>query len=768
MSHPESVVARNMASQTSSVDPELNPPALPARVAVGPSRHQLVKAHGRSSVPSSPNHRMTPAFLWQVFCQWWKWVVPLGLLLSLAAGAVVWCLHVPKYEATTLVTIESEVPFIAFDKGNFNHDGDRYVQTQIELLRGPVALNHVLMRDDIVAMPEIREKRDPLKYLQEQLMVNQVGKSDLYQVSYVSRSAQDAATVANAVVSEFLLMQHRDEKVRSRIVIEVLEKDRAERKPKVDGLRKQVVELAKELTGKDPFGQGVVTDVNAFSPAAALYQSLTEADVSFEVLKAELQALKEAPALMDEKIAAAGVLELEISNRADVRYLEDRSAQLNEAIAQLKNLPRKKIGDTWENDPQYIRLHDLSEQSKAELEELKTKARQKLVAFRLEERKAEHQRLIAGKEQELAALIKKREMLTQKFQSHLQALKSSSAQSADLEFAKAELEREEKVFELIAARQLALQTEQNAPARVSLRLTASPPKMALEPIPYKLLLVACLISLIAPLAIAVAQESFAGRISSPEQLTKESMLPVLGEVSRFPSRRVTAASQALPPAQQREMYIFAESIDSLRTNLMLTEHLGAPGQTKVIAICSAASGEGKTSVATSLAISIAQATKQPTLVLDADLRAPDIGAMLGVPTHPGVAELLCGKTTLGQAIHRVGDSQTYVMPAGKHRVNPHHILHESNIDTLLNSLRKKFSTIVIDTPPVLAASDSLVYAKAADLVVFCSLADVSRAKQVRIAVDRLQSTGANIAGAVLSGVSIKRYVYNYGSYIQSE
>jgi Mrp family chromosome partitioning ATPase len=91
-------------------------------------------------------------------------------------------------------------------------------------------------------------------------------------------------------------------------------------------------------------------------------------------------------------------------------------------------------------------------------------------------------------------------------------------------------------------------------------------------------------------------------------------------------------------------------------------------------------------------------------------------------------------------------------------------LHGSKIDELLGTLREKFSTIIIDTPPVLSASESLVYAQAADLVVLCSLADVSRATQVRAAVNRLQSTGANVAGAVLSGVPFNRYVYQYGTY----
>jgi polysaccharide biosynthesis transport protein len=728
-------------------------------------RRQLTRSTDRAGSSAPPDRALTPAFLWRAVCQWWKWVAPLGLVLSMAAGAIVWYLHVPMYEAEALVKIETEVPFIAFETGDFNHDGDRYVQTQIELLRGTVVLAPVLSRPEVAAIREIKEDFDPLKFLQKQLTVAQVGKSELYQVSYVSRSPQDAATVANLIIAEYLKMQDHEDKQRSRIVIDVLEKERLDRGVKVEQLRKRVVELAKELTGKDPFGQGVVTDVNAFSPAATLYQSLTESDVSLEVLKAELQALNEAPILTADKVTAAGLLDLEISNRLDVRQLEERSAVLHEEIADLKSQPRTKIGDTWEKDPEIQRLTERAEGAKAELEELKAAARKELVAFRLAQQQTEHQRLLAAKTQDLTSLAKKREMLTQKFDMHLQELKSGGAQSAELEFARAELDREQKVFELIAARKLALQTEMRAPARVSLMQSASVPTISLEPIPYKLLLLACLTALVAPLAVAVAQESIVQRITSPEQLTKESLLPVLGEVARFPMRRVSMTQQALPAAQQRERYVFAESIDSLRTNLMLTENLGVPGQKKGIAICSAASGEGKSSVAASLAVSIAEATQQPTLIMDADLRAPDIAAILGVPTHPGLAEVLCGKASLREAIHRVGDTQTFVMPAGIHRVNPHHIMQGSKIDALFEALHGKFSTIVIDTPPVLGASESLVYAKAADFVVFCSLADVSRAKQVRAAVARLHSTGANIAGSVLSGVSVGRYVYDYGSYV---
>jgi Mrp family chromosome partitioning ATPase len=104
-------------------------------------------------------------------------------------------------------------------------------------------------------------------------------------------------------------------------------------------------------------------------------------------------------------------------------------------------------------------------------------------------------------------------------------------------------------------------------------------------------------------------------------------------------RRIAGSPKALPATEQRQLMIYTESIESLRTNLMLTENLGAPGHGKVIAICSAASGEGKTSIATSLGMSIAEATNHPTLVFDADLRAPEISKFFEVPNHPGVSEV---------------------------------------------------------------------------------------------------------------------------------
>ena len=344
-------------------------------------------------------------------------------------------------------------------------------------------------------------------------------------------------------------------------------------------------------------------------------------------------------------------------------------------------------------------------------------------------------------------------------------MQAGEEKSVALEFARGELARAEKVFELIAARRLALQTGTARPARVRLTRKAEVPLGPLQSMPYKILFLACSAGLVAPFGLALAREITVRRVTDVEQFAEESKLRVLGEVSKLPVRFIAVSSQKHGGRLRREMDIFAESINSLRTHLSIAEGLDSQ---QVVAIASSVSGEGKSSIATSLAMNIATTTNRPTLIIDADLRSPDVATMLKVNSQPGLHELLSGKCRLEEAVHRVDHTQLYVIPGGQATKNPHRLLRLAETQKLLDQVRSKFSSIVIDTPPILGASESLVIAKAADVVLFCSLCDVSRVKQVRLAIERLHQTGANVAGAVLSGTPARRYEHVYGYYASSK
>jgi hypothetical protein len=110
--------------------------------------------------------------------------------------------------------------------------------------------------------------------------------------------------------------------------------------------------------------------------------------------------------------------------------------------------------------------------------------------------------LIAEKERSLVKIDVRKEYLTRQLDKHLGVMKESAGKSIQLEYAQAELAREENAFELIASRKLAIQTELRAPTRVRLRQKASTPSISINPLPYKVLAVRCLAVFVIPIAIA--------------------------------------------------------------------------------------------------------------------------------------------------------------------------------------------------------------------------------------------------------------------------
>ncbi|MEO2048793.1 MAG: polysaccharide biosynthesis tyrosine autokinase [Pirellulales bacterium] len=749
-----------MSDQNSSDNQTLgNPNQLPVRSQPNVLAQPVQRIPRATTVSASRQDAdLGPAFVLWVLRQWWKITIPTGLVLAGVTAVVIMYFYVPEYRASALIDIEQTVPFIAFDKGKVSgpRGNVQYIQTQIELLRSAVVLSPVLSKPEIAKLEEFREQVDPLEYLQKQITVAQVGKSQLYSVRYVCPSAQAAADITNAVVTVYLELQTDEEYRLSQRVIALLEEERLRRSLEVERLRDRVLELAKEVTGKDPFGGGILDLSKNMGPAGNLYQSLTEVEVNREVLKAEIQSLRDAPMLIPDHAKSSGLLDLNVANHPEVRQQQALLDEIRERMEGLKGMVVHL--DTHSG---YGRLLRNLEEETLQLEQLKMMLRETLSNQNENTQAEDRKMVIASMEQQLVQLNIKKKFLTSRFEKHLKDIQSGGAKSVQLEFSRAELKREEKVFELIAARKLALQTELRAPARVRLRKSANVPTSPLMPIPYKLLLVGCAAALAAPLGLAIAREAMVRRVTDVEQLRQDSQLPILGEVARFPIRPVATGTHLLSNKMQREMFIFAESVDSLRTNLVLSKRMASKS---VLAITSATSGEGKTSVATSLTGSIAEATKKPTVIIDADLRSPDVANVLGTPLKPGLAEVLQGKCPLEEAIHQVGQSNTYVIPAGRASTNPHHMVQGPLIEQLLDRLKEDFETIVIDTPPILGASESLIFANAADTVLFCSLRDISRSKQVRIAVDRLENAGAKVAGAVLGGTPVNHYAYIYGHY----
>jgi capsular exopolysaccharide synthesis family protein len=212
---------------------------------------------------------------------------------------------------------------------------------------------------------------------------------------------------------------------------------------------------------------------------------------------------------------------------------------------------------------------------------------------------------------------------------------------------------------------------------------------------------------------------------------------------------------------QRDLGLFQESIDSLRTCLLLSDQTSSM---RVFSVTSAVSGEGKTSLASQLAVSIARSTGKKVLVIDGDMRSPDVHSIFQSRLEPGLADVLSGACRLDDAIQTGLPGGVHVLAAGRLAANPHKLVGRGDLERILGEVREQYAYTIVDTPPILCASEALVISRAADGTLLCALRDVSRSRQVKLASERLTTAGATVVGAVLSGTPFGRYASLYGNY----
>jgi capsular exopolysaccharide synthesis family protein len=177
---------------------------------------------------------------------------------------------------------------------------------------------------------------------------------------------------------------------------------------------------------------------------------------------------------------------------------------------------------------------------------------------------------------------------------------------------------------------------------------------------------------------------------------------------------------------------------------------------RTLLVTSAVDGEGKTSLAGHLAISLTRAGFR-TLLVDGDVQAPSAHGLFDVPAAPGLCEVLRGDVTVHDAIHPTALPGLSVLPAGAWDLIARQALVGNRWRTVKDDLEASYDFVVIDSGPVLLVSDSLLLARDADGVLLSVLIDHSRVSSVEETRDRLRTVGANVLGVVVNGVVTPSY-----------
>ena len=207
-----------------------------------------------------------------------------------------------------------------------------------------------------------------------------------------------------------------------------------------------------------------------------------------------------------------------------------------------------------------------------------------------------------------------------------------------------------------------------------------------------------------------------------------------------------------------------ESFRTLRTNL---QFLNPDAHPQVITFTSALPGEGKTTSALNLALSLAQAGAK-TVLIETDLRRPKIPIYLEMSAmDPGITELISGQkllnaTSLKSVLQTERKTGLKVLLSGKVPPNPSELLGSQKFDQVIALLRKQFEYVIIDCPPLLPVTDAAIVATKSDGVVLVIHAGLTRRPHFIGARDAIQSVGSKVLGVVLNKIPETSLEYEYG------
>ena len=242
-------------------------------------------------------------------------------------------------------------------------------------------------------------------------------------------------------------------------------------------------------------------------------------------------------------------------------------------------------------------------------------------------------------------------------------------------------ESNRRVFESVLLQQKQMQVVANNRANnVQLMDRAQVPGAPFTPNTGKDWGYAIFLGLTLSLGLVVGIEHFDDRLKTPEDVTRRLGVPVLGLLPAVHGSSVVL-SNSVPHA-------FGEAVRSLRTSLVFTS--GSAG-TRIVALTSTQPGEGKTTTACNLAVALALGGAK-VLLIDADMRRPNLHTLLGLKNSVGLSDLLTGKAPAQQAIQRTEDPNLFALTAGQPHSNPSELLSSPRMRTLLNRLESGPST----------------------------------------------------------------------------
>ncbi|MFH1502345.1 MAG: polysaccharide biosynthesis tyrosine autokinase [Candidatus Eisenbacteria bacterium] len=270
------------------------------------------------------------------------------------------------------------------------------------------------------------------------------------------------------------------------------------------------------------------------------------------------------------------------------------------------------------------------------------------------------------------------------------------------------------------------------------------------------------------LTLTLVREHMTDPIRSIQEIEEATDLTVLGLVPSFGRRSDARRVSPLVAATRVERHLIthqdprspvSESYRTLRTNV---GYAGEHGPPRSLVVSSAGPGEGKSTTAANLAITMAQQGTRVILV-DSDLRRPVLHSIFHLPLEPGLSDVLEGEATLDEAIQETTIPSLWILSSGDPPPNPSELLGSYVMADVVKELSARFETSLFDLPPILLVTDAAIVASKAESTMIVVRAGMTSRKALLRSKILLENVRARIVGAVLNEVPRER---GYGGYYQ--
>ena len=628
-----------------------------------------------------------------------KWLLLLGVAVGLVVGGLYYAQATPAYESSAQILVIKKIPTALPDSGSNADMGlmEDYMATQQTLIKSPVVVGDAVRKQNLQGLPSFRGGGDPTREISGMLKVTRDTTEESRMASILSLSIRCREPGDCDVVLQAIIDSYKD-------FLDATYKNVSDDTVKLVTQGREILETG--LTEKEKEYQ------------------------SFRINNPLLFQNKEGVSPFREHIARVEARRSELLIRE--KDIESHLTTLETALK--NNSPRRPAGPDRGPDPPGGRrgqaglrrgqadrplldledqLHLLEQDYGPDHPQVKAlKARVALLRARTgaAEDADPVQAHLALLRQEATTVREESETfdkLSKSEQANAVDLFSSEAQN---ESYRNEINRSQELFDGIVKRLQEINMVKDFGGYDARCI--SPPSGAskVAPVAIPIFGLAGILGLLMGLGLVYVVDLTDQGFRNPEDLRRRLGMPIVGHIPVFPATGQPCAGRGrpgpnpvrLPPAE----IAGGGGVPRVRTALFFRNRAG---NHKVIQVTSPDMGDGKTTLAANLALSIAQAGKR-VIMVDADCRRPRLHKLFGVSAELGIAAILEEKAELPYAVQVTAVPNLSVLPCGPVPPNPAELLSQPGFAQLLENLRGQYDYVIVDTPPLLAVTDPCIVA----------------------------------------------------------